>query len=368
MRSLHTRSPFGRMQRIEARIRLGDYPNANTLAKELEVTPKTIGRDIDYMRNVFNLPIEYDEAEHGYYLTSDTRSYPALPVTNGELVALLIARDVIAQYRGTPYEKDISAAFSKLLLPLDEMRGSLPSHSHISFKIAVPATHELELFSPLAKALDDQLEITFDYRKLGDHKPAPRRVQPLHLAHREGRWYLVAHDLGRKDMRTFTVTRIKDLRLTERFFERPKDFSADRYFADAFGVRRGEGKHRVRIRFDPMAADDVRERFFHETQTFKPQPDGSLDLTLNVSDLLDIQRYVLQWGGHATAIEPPELCAQLKAAGQQIVEAHDMASAAAQPPRTAHETAPAAPAPRTWTKPRRPAKTRRKRLRTGAAA
>uniref|UniRef100_UPI004047F106 WYL domain-containing protein n=1 Tax=Rheinheimera sp. TaxID=1869214 RepID=UPI004047F106 len=64
------------------------------------------------------------------------------------------------------------------------------------------------------------------------------------------------------------------------------------------------------------------DRFWHETQALTPLPDGSLELTLQLNDLLEVQRLILQWGGLAEALEPPELRDRLAAAGQALNRAH----------------------------------------------
>jgi predicted DNA-binding transcriptional regulator YafY len=68
------------------RIRDGHFPNASTLAKEYEVSTKTIQRDIEFLRNNFDVPIAYDEGKFGYYLTEPTFELPALKLGEGELL------------------------------------------------------------------------------------------------------------------------------------------------------------------------------------------------------------------------------------------------------------------------------------------
>ena len=249
--------------------------------------------------------------------------FPTIQVSQGELLALLVAQKAIEQYRGTPYHNQLETAFAKILAPLNDMVGYAPTDDLISFKISAPAVHEMDTFDRLGRAIGDCLEVTFDYRKPGETSPALRRVQPLHLTHRDGRWYLIGYDLDRTGMRTYALGRILDVVLSDVWFERPKDFSVDRYFAAALGVMNGTEKHRVRIRFDPYAADHVRDRFWHESQTIEEFEDGSIELSLVLADLLEVQRLILQWGGLAEAVEPPELRQRLAKAAAKLKEKHD---------------------------------------------
>ena len=118
---------------------------------------------------------------------------------------------------------------------------------------------------------------------------------------------MIGNDIDRGPMRTYAISRITDVELSARWFDRPKDFSVERYFASALGVMNGTENHNVRICFSKLAADHVRDRFWHESQEFKELSDGRLELGLHLADLLEVERLILQWGGHAEALAPP-LC------------------------------------------------------------
>ena len=128
--------------------------------------------------------------------------------------------------------------------------------------------------------------------------------------------------LDRSAMRTFALGRIDDLELSARWFERPKDFSVNDYFAKAISVMNGTEDHHVRIRFSKMAADHVRDRFWHEPQDVAEQADGGLVLSLRLYYLLEAKRIVLQWGGHAEALALAALRKRLASAGRAITTAH----------------------------------------------
>ena len=67
--SLHSRPPLERMLRIHQAVSAGQFPNASSLALEIEVATKTIHRDIEFMRDRLNLPIEFDGHRNGYHYT-----------------------------------------------------------------------------------------------------------------------------------------------------------------------------------------------------------------------------------------------------------------------------------------------------------
>src|SRR5208282_2921251 len=102
-----TRPPLKRVQVIDSTVRREPLPNARTLARELEVTPRTIQRDIEFMRDQLDAPLEFDNVRNGYYYTDPSYRLSYFQVTEGELVALLVSAHVMDQYRGTPFEEDL---------------------------------------------------------------------------------------------------------------------------------------------------------------------------------------------------------------------------------------------------------------------
>src|ERR1051325_108348 len=100
-----TRPPLERMMRIHQEIASGSFPNATTLARSLEVSTKSIQRDLEFMRDRLNLPVEYDASRTGYFYNGEVNSFPTMQITEGELVALVIAEKALEQYRGTQFEK-----------------------------------------------------------------------------------------------------------------------------------------------------------------------------------------------------------------------------------------------------------------------
>src|ERR1700678_4483453 len=91
---LHTptsRPPMERMMRIHQAIQSGKLPNAAQLAAEMEVSAKSIHRDLDIMRDRMSLPIEYDQARHGFFYNGEVSAFPTMQISEGELFALIVA-------------------------------------------------------------------------------------------------------------------------------------------------------------------------------------------------------------------------------------------------------------------------------------
>ena len=307
--------------RIHQAITSGKYPNATKLAAEIEVVTKTIHRDIDFMRERMGLPIEYDTRKFGYFYTEEVNAFPTLQITEGELVALLIAEKALQQYRGTNFEKPLISAFKK-------MESSLPDtislnfadwDQSISFRTSAEPVLNLEIFDALAKATAAHRQLELSYRKPGSKQAQPRIIDPYHLANINGEWFLFAYDHLRKDIRTFVPSRIQSIQPTGKTFPRPEKFSVEKILRDSFGVHSAQGDYNVIIRFDSYAADYIREKRWHPSQTLRELKDGGVELRLKLSSLGEIQRWILGWGGSAVVIAPPELIASVTKAAQALL-------------------------------------------------
>jgi len=319
--TIHSRAPIERITRIHAAIQQGRFPNASDLAKELEVSTKSIGRDLDFMRERMNLPLAYDTRRFGYYYTEEVRGLPTVHVTEGELFALLVAEKALQQYRGTQFEKRLVSAFKKISASLPETVSlNLEEWEQtISFRTSAEPNLNLEIIDTLARAAARREQLILQYRKPGTGKAEARTVDPYHLANINGEWYLFAHCHLRKDVRTFVPTRIKSITLTGQTFSKPEKFSLERRLRDSFGVQSAEGDFSVTIRFNELAADYIREKTWHASQKIRELEDGGIELSLRLSSLVEVQRWVLGWGGHAIVVRPPALIASVRKAAENLL-------------------------------------------------
>ncbi len=323
-----SRPPLERMLRIHQAIQSGDYPNATTLAGDLEVSTKSIHRDLEFMRDRLELPLEYDHTHNGYHYTEPVSSFPTLQITEGELFALLVAEKALQQYRGTNFEKPLVSAFKKMAASLpDTVSLNLADWEQtISFRTRAEPIVNLEIFDALAKATAQRRQLRLTYRKPGQQKTEPRVIDPYHLANINGEWFLFAYCHLRHDIRTFVPARIQAVEPTGKSFERPKKFSLEKRLKDSFGVHSGQGEFDVVIRFNELVAEYIREKRWHDSQQLRELKDGGVELRLKLSSLAEIERWVLSWGGNAVALGPPELVDAIQQAAKKILRSQSSRS------------------------------------------
>ncbi|MEU5527890.1 WYL domain-containing protein [Micromonospora chersina] len=190
-----------------------DWPGA-LLAERLEVSPRTVRRDVDRLREL-GYPIAALKGPDGGYRLDAGAELPPLRFDDEQAVALAIALQ-IATTTGAGIEEAAVRALHTVrqVMPARlRRRIDMLQVTAVARPAARPVpTVDSGVLMALSAAVHAREVLRFDYTRataaegVGDPEPAPpRRVQPHHLVVWGGRWYLVAWDLDRADWRTFRV-------------------------------------------------------------------------------------------------------------------------------------------------------------------
>jgi len=178
-----------------------DWPGA-LLAERLDISPRTVRRDVDRLREL-GYPIVATKGPDGGYRLDAGTELPPLLFDDEQAVALAVALQ-IATTTGAGIEEAAARA-------LNTVRQVMPArlrHRIDTVQVtAVERPHpqvDSSVLMALGAAVHAREVLRFDYTTASP----PRRVQPHHLVTWGGRWYLVAWDLDREDWRTFRADRI----------------------------------------------------------------------------------------------------------------------------------------------------------------
>ena len=314
---------------IHQSIQAGKFPNTRSLAAELEVCVRSVGRDIEFMRDRMELPILYDMVRHGFYYEGEVSAFPAVTISEGELFALAVAEKALQQYRGTNFERPLMSALQKISDSLpDAVSLNLSEwNDSISFRTSAEAIVDLSTFDEIAQATSRREQLRITYRKPGQKDREIRVVDPYHLANVNGEWFLFAYDHLRKAIRTFVPSRIVSVEKTGEKFRKDPGFSIRDQLRNSFGVHSGRGEFKVVLRFAGSVADFIREKKWHPSQKVRELKNGELELQMTLSSLVEVERWILSWGGNARVLEPKQLKENVRTAATRILNGESQGNA-----------------------------------------
>ncbi|MDR2730341.1 MAG: WYL domain-containing protein [Treponema sp.] len=296
-----------RIYRIEKEIASGKFPNSDGLARLLDTSVSTICRDIEFMRDQLFAPIEYDDLNRGYYFTEKTFRLPTSFTGAEDLFALCMARSVFSLYRKTPLYESSRQLLESIttLIALDGNKDWLEN------RIAVPpiasAKVKLDIWEIIVAGLKSNRIITLDYKGTWDEEYKERKVYPYQLLFDSGVWYLYGFAEERKAARIFSLSKIKNARLTKDVFTLPKnykysDFSGDNYF----GVFIGQNKQRFAVDFYKDSISFAAERQWAADQKTS-EKDDRITIEFTSTQYDKVLRWVLSCGCNAVPGKPKKL-------------------------------------------------------------
>lgn len=296
-------------RKIREGMKSGNYANCSSMAREYEVSGKSIMRDIDYLKNQRDAPIEYDAKKRGYYYTEENYKLPAIDINASDLFALCITEKVLKQHENTPIYEKLRSFFQKIEESLPEKVTIQPSW--ISSSISIIGEHrtiiEPKIWAIIAEALQQTKLLALSYMKPGSGSVTKREVEPYHLVSFQGEWYLMGFCRRRAKVLTFAISRIRAAEMRQETFTVPPNFNFQKISQKRFGIFSGREPFQVKIIFDKENAPYVKEREWHPSQKTESRKDGSLLLSLTTSHFLEIKKWVLSWGSGARVLEPESL-------------------------------------------------------------
>ena len=259
----------------------GQYPTGLAALRGAFERDKGLLRDI-------GVPIETEvlrgsnAGQTGYRVDRDRYELHGLDLTEDERQALQVA---VAAARTTEAE-----------FGMFKLGGVADSSASITANLP-----QLELLPALREAIAARATVSFTYHA------APRSMQPYALLLREGFWYLIGHDLGHDEVRTYRVDRIEgSIEQGEpEEFERPADFDPRAVFP-ADPKELGDGGQSATVRIDSARATFAVRELGAES-IVRRLPDGGVEVDVPCSNLDAFRSWLFGWGTHAEVIGPVDV-------------------------------------------------------------
>ena len=282
---------------------------AEQLSRELEVSRRTVFRDLN-MLEMAHIPYYFDADSKGYRINQHF-FLPPVNLTLSEALAVLMMTGRLRGAARLPLLMHGARAAAKLESvlpqPIREHVGSVIDS--LSVDLGPVSRHEgLDAaFDDLTGAIAQRRVCRMSYISFQERKQIQVTVHPLRLAFHSRAWYLIAHSVRHREVRTFKLGRIARLTVTPQRFTPPGRLDLDDYFGQAWSMIPEGRLYDVHLRFTPKVAGNVAEVLWHRSQEVSWLDDGSLDFRVRVDGLGEITWWVLGYGDQVEALAPPDL-------------------------------------------------------------
>lgn len=281
--------------------------------EELEVSRATFKRDLEYMRDRLNAPIEYDRGAGGYRLGEVRGESPVPYLLPGvwfnaeECLALLTLWRLVDELE------------PRLLAPhLEPLRGRLEailgSHAPIEEVLKrirlLPMArrrHRLRHFEVCATAVTQRRQLHLVYYVRARDEETRRTVSPQRLVYYRDNWYLDAWCHQVEGLRSFAVDAIQEAEQLEAAARDVPGGELDAVLGAGYGIFNGPARAVARLRFSPERARWVSRELWHPAQVGRFEPSGHYILELPYADSRELAMDVLRHGPEVEVLAPESL-------------------------------------------------------------
>jgi predicted DNA-binding transcriptional regulator YafY len=299
------------------------------IAAQLRASERTIRRDLADLRSAgFEIESVAIGGRAGARLVE--RTYSSIAITRRERYTLLAIASLFDVLRGTPLWEDVASLQRKLEQRMSPEERA--EHTSLGDRFAYVPDGGTKAYDGKEDILDALLTGVLSRRVVRyAYRDARGRARQGYLApytmllYKHGLYVVACRLREPGDGRTIEPGTPIAVYAVERFteaehlrsapFVAPPGFRISEILNGAFGIHvmNEAARHRVVVEFSAEKAAFVRARVWHPTQTFEELPDHRVRLTFVCASLIPVVSWVLEWGPHARAIEPPELVANIVA-------------------------------------------------------
>jgi predicted DNA-binding transcriptional regulator YafY len=285
------------------------------LIAALEVSPATLKRDLQYLRDRLNAPIVWDRKANGYRYeqgaTPAGRQFelPGLWFNSAEIHALLTMQHLLATLdQGGllgPHIQPLTARLNGLLGTADNSAEEVRKRVRI---IGMGARRmQLDHFERIGSALLRRKRLHITYRARGKNEVTEREVSPQRLVHYRENWHLDAWCHLRRELRIFAVDSVLKAEILETDARPVAEKTLAAVLGSGYGIFSGKSVQWAKLRFTPERARWVAQEQWHPRQKGKFERNGSYLLEIPYSDDRELVMDILRHGPEVEVIAPKVL-------------------------------------------------------------
>lgn len=300
-----------------------------------QVEKRTVYRDLEALQAA-GFPLQEsgqsdDTGATRWTLEKVTRINEHFVLTARELLALYMAKGVLAPLRETPFYESLQSVFNKIQERIGE-RGSdhlneIANEIHFEPGPRWGLGIDPDLLETVRACCAEKQLLEVSYSSANSGNKTTRKLGPHFLYFSKGSLYLVAEDLKDKQVKVFSLPRMSDATMLDETYQ-GQPVEPDQFFKDSFGIFKSGQPVSIKIEFGPLVAPFVKERRWHESQTIVSKSDGSIVMNLEVAITPELVQWVLGFGEHAVVIEPFSLRNEVVGSANKLIKKYSSLKAA----------------------------------------
>lgn len=273
-----------RLNLIITKIESSKYPSLQTIADYLnkydcDIVHRTLQRDIEELRMEFNIVLEYDKKQKGYFIDKDNTTDTVIQfIKNMSLQANLL-----------DFAKENQKSNAIILKEKYDLKG-------------------IEFIPDILHAIQHHLQIDIVYQKFYSTKEKKYTMQPYALKEFLGRWYVVGVYKGKSEILKFGVDRIISLTTTETKFKPNKNIDLEVHFSKMIGIiANDEEREKVILSFTPFQANYIRTLPLHWSQKEILTNENEVQFEYFIISNYELLQKILSYGNTVKVIQPKTL-------------------------------------------------------------
>jgi predicted DNA-binding transcriptional regulator YafY len=295
-----------RFYKIELLLRSRGCVSFETLRDELDVSPATLKRDLQYLRDRLSAPIVYDRFDNGYRFEAEgaergeRHELPGVWFSEKEIHALLTMHQLLAGL-------DDDGVLSRHLQPMmDKLQGMLGADEsearELMRRVKLISTARRRVpskyFELLGSALVQRKRVWLRYFKRSDRSESQREVSPQRLVNYRNTWYLDAWCHASDGLRRFALDAVLEARPLDSRARSVAVKDLEAQLDAGYGIYGGTGAKLkwATLVFDAEAAQWVASEEWHAQQKARWLDDGRYELQVPYSEPTELAMDILRHG------------------------------------------------------------------------
>lgn len=300
----------------------------NELLESLSVSPATLKRDLEYMRNRLNAPIIWDRDERAYCFDAknkqvgDQYELPGLWFNASEIHALLTMQHLLTGIDSGgllgPHVQPLVARLNALMGAAENTQEEI--RKRVKILGALSRRMHLQHFEMIGSSLLRRKRLLIRYYARSTNETTEREISPQRLVHYRENWYLDAWCHTREGLRSFSLDSVQTAEVLNKSAKDVPQKTIDEALGAGYGIFSGKDIRWAVLRFSPDRARWVSAERWHPKQRAHFEDDGSYVLEIPYTDHRELIMDVLKHGRDVEVVSPADLRKKVNEEAQALVD------------------------------------------------